>query len=164
MVSACAEGGRFSMILQGNRAAGAEPEANEPAAEEASPEASSEPERPAIRSAAGDFPCPYFPSDCDCGALAEAQIFGVIHTDPVAVRTYQAARHRIAVEVAISNFKVEEEIRRAEAAGRDTLARAKAVVEEALMLGAVVLCPGCSLATEKDDACMVRDRAALVGY
>ena len=138
-----------------------EPEAegfDDPAAEEPEPEPPQlEPvAEPDSHSGAGDYPCPLFPQDCSCGKLADGEIYRVIHSDPAALHKFQVTRDRLAGDRAVVTLRAEEaaQQREAERRGQSVLARAKHLVEVALLHGAMMPCPGCGNAGEKDDACM----------
>eukprot|EP01052_Picozoa_sp_SAG31_P038187 SAG31_NODE_5055_length_2770_cov_3.616249_1_plen_585_part_10 len=102
-----------------------------------------------VQSAPGSLPCFAFGQEGCCAALDEGEILRCIHRDERARNVYMGARIRFA------QAQAEREARRQRRAQPvDAVQQARRLVEEATMLGAVVVCPECHEGTEKNDACM----------
>lgn len=124
-----------------------------------------------VISAAGALPCPLFPHSCADGELSEPTVANLLAgartagvaagTQEHAWRSFMAAKARAAVA---SFEKQQAELRaglqrqRAQAQG-NALATATLRVQEALLAGHSVPCPGCAHLTRKDDACIHMDCA-----
>ncbi len=117
----------------------------------------------------GSLPCPLFPQTCEDASLSELAVANLLTgagttagyslAGARAWRCFLAAQQRVAVvrsreeELAAQAARERE---REEARG-NAVATAAVRVQEALLCGQAVQCPGCSNPKRKDDACMHMD-------
>jgi hypothetical protein len=112
----------------------------------------------------GDFPCPMFPDECDCGRMDRHQLYRTGVEDSEAADAYERASNRVAIikgdeeqrqvaDRAVVKLRVDRASLSGEGSGTplECLRRA---VEIALDEGSCVRCPSCGTHAIKDGACM----------